>query len=97
MELRRIRKLLKLLLNYIFKTFIDCSICTKLVKCNKAICCSICNHWVHAKCIDNFKDSEYKAFHEFFRHRDWYCPKCLATMLPFVELDKKEFLIIYLP
>ena len=77
----------------LFETFVDCIICTKQVKCNRSICCSICNHWVHAKCIDSFKGSEYKVFHEFFRYRDWYCPKCLASTLPFIELDNKEFII----
>ena len=82
--------------NCLFETFTDCSICTKQVKTNISINCSICMHWVHAKCIDNFKRNEFKCFNDFYKDRDWYCPKCLSLALPFTELDNKDFYIFCL-
>ena len=76
-----------------FKTFNDCNICTKQVKTNRSINCALCKHWVHAKCIDSFRNNSYTLFHEFYKRRDWFCPKCLASELPFIELDQREFYI----
>ena len=38
--------------NY-FKNYLDCSICKKIVK-GESICCDLCKHWVHKRCIGKF-------------------------------------------
>ena len=38
-----------------FKTYTDCSSCSKQVK-GESMCCSLCFHWVHKKCIGKFSN-----------------------------------------
>ena len=60
-----------------------CSICDKNVRGNaKAVCCDICDHWVHINC--NFITSkEYKKLIESETDETFYCNKCINTEMPF--------------
>ena len=52
----------------------------------------MCRHWVHKKCIGDFKNSiDFKEFISSFANKDWECPECISQYLPFVKLDEYEF------
>ena len=79
-----------------YKTFDDCSICNKNVKSNRSICCTLCNHWVHSKCIDCFttKSNSLNSFLNYYKDKDWFCPQCLSDALPFINLNNMDFQIL---
>ena len=56
---------------------IDCSICTKVVKGNKCIHCTMCDHLVHIKC--NLLDTNDIAKAETY---DFICLKCKEDIFP---------------
>ena len=66
-----------------FKLFDDCSVCCKTVTNNMSINCSLCLHWVHAKCLGKFNGKTFSEFSHFYQGIDWYCPSCLSDSLPF--------------
>lgn len=78
-----------------FETYGSCSECNKKVKTNRSICCTLCKHWVHGKCIDYFSTStqSFSAFLKYYEHNDWFCPSCLSDTLPFIDLNNKDFFI----
>ena len=79
-----------------YKTFDDCSMCYKNVKSNRSICCTLCNHWVHSKCIDCFttKSNSLNSFLNYYKDKDWFCPQCLSDALPFTNLNNTDFQIL---
>ena len=76
-----------------FKTHIECSICSKDVKNVQSINCSLCHHWVHAKCIHKFSARSFREFNRTYKNQDWFCPPCLAEALPFIELNNEDFYV----
>ena len=57
-----------------------CPFCEKIVKTrDKAICCDLCNKWIHIKC-NNLNDLDY----EYLKSNDetWYCKTCIHEILP---------------
>ena len=75
-----------------FTTFKDCSVCSKNVTGNETLACSMCNHWVHKKCIGIFKNrAEFQDFLHYYSTKPWDCPTCTANMLPFIFLDNNKF------
>ena len=58
---------------------IDCSICTKVVKGNNCIHCSMCDHLVHTKC--NLLDTNDIAKAESY---DFICLKCKEDIFPLI-------------
>ena len=48
-----------------YNTHDDCSMCTKTVKTDNSINCSICKHWVHGKCIGLHNK---QSFNTFIKH-----------------------------
>ena len=74
-----------------FKTYAECSVCSKEVKNVQSINCSLCHHWVHSKCLSIFNTSSFKAFNATYENQDWFCPPCLAETLPFIELNDEDF------
>ena len=80
-----------------YKTYLDCSICTKHVK-GESLCCSLCKHWAHRKCIGKFPRSRknraidsFESMNEFYRDQDWFCLACLKSIFPFISLADDEF------
>ena len=64
-----------------------CTICSKCVRKNqRAILCSKCGMWTHAKCC-GVSIPEYQKLSD--REDDsWLCPGCLMAELPFLEADR---------
>lgn len=62
-----------------------CGICNKQVNNNhKALCCDICQKWIHIKC--NFiTKTEYEKFKD--DSQSWYCLKCLKDIIPFAGIN----------
>ena len=88
-----------------FKKYLDCSVCTKNVT-GQSLCCCICSHWVHRKCIDNFSTKKsnsnnsgvctesFEHMNAFYKNKDWFCPKCTVSIFPLVNLDDEDFIVI---
>ena len=85
-----------------FKTFTDCSSCSKQVK-GEGMCCGLCKHWNHKKCIGKFSNKRPKGekidigsfenMNEFYKDTDWFCYKCSRSIFPFLSLKDEDFLI----
>ena len=74
----------------------ECKNCTKCKVCSKAVAanhhaieCNICLKGVHIKCIKPDK-KDYNTF-QTNEHMHFYCIKCLAEPLPFLDLNNKQF------
>ena len=80
-----------------YKTHTNCSVCHKKVTSNETLACSSCNHWIHKKCIGNFKNrTEYQDFLQYYSTKEWDCPICTAEILPFTLLEEREFFMLLL-
>ena len=57
-----------------------------------AICCDICDKWVHIGC-NNLDNKTYLSL----KHSDtaWYCISCLKKEIPFNVLDDKDLEKVY--
>ena len=65
-----------------------CGICAKHVEKNhNAVCCDICNLWVHIKC-NNITKFCYRKLQN--SQDPWYCKKCIKQILPFSELTESH-------
>ena len=65
-----------------------CSICPKNVTTNhNAICCDICNLWVHIKC-NNITKYCYRKLQS--DKEPWYCKKCIRNIVPFSQLSHNQ-------
>ena len=54
----------------------------------KAVCCSICNKWLHQKCTD-VDDAEYKFLGQMFDKRQYHGWKCDACEAGYFALQKQ--------
>ena len=80
-----------------YRTYNNCSVCSKKVTGLHTLCCSTCNHWVHKSCIGYFKNrTEYQDFLSFYSSKSWDCPVCLSHALPFIFLDNEDFIMLLL-
>ena len=75
-----------------YKTYNDCSICTKTVTSDKSLNCSNCNHWVHKRCIGSFKtvSNEFDAHLNYYDTTDWFCFNCIRDIFPYADTDCGE-------
>ena len=65
-----------------------CGICAKTVaKNHNAVCCDICNLWVHIKC-NNMTKLCYRKLQQ--SHEPWDCQKCIKQVLPSSELTYSQ-------
>ena len=66
-----------------------CAKCNRNVaKRHKAICCDICDKWIHIKCnLLNFND--YKKLQN--DPSPFYCIQCTSTIFPYGKLTNNEF------
>ena len=78
-------------LDRLYETFTDCSICSKRVKSNQSICCTLCKHWVHSRCLKIYQNSDFKVFNENYKNTDWFCTKCMEDTLPCISMDDDDF------
>ena len=70
-----------------------CGICQKAVANNhKAICCDICNKWIHISC-NNVDRKTYIKLHG--SNTTWYCTSCMKKELHFNTTTNQEFAKIY--
>ena len=61
-----------------------CKICEKKVASNhNAICCDICNKWVHISC-NNISRYFYRNLQKY--STPWYCKICLKQVRPYNKL-----------
>ena len=69
-----------------------CAKCNRNVaKRHKAICCDICDKWIHIKCnLLNFND--YKKLQN--DPSPFYCIQCTSTIFPYGKLTNNEFYAI---
>ena len=58
-----------------------CNLCCKPVaKNHRAICCDICDQWVHIKC-NNVSPAAYELLTK--SDSPWFCAKCIGFVFPF--------------
>ena len=70
-----------------------CGICQKEVKSkHKAICCDLCDQWIHISCNKLTKTDYNKMMNSNLL---WFCKKCLKKELPFNSITNQEFNKIY--
>ena len=61
--------------------FDSCPFCEIINKaCDKAVCCDLCNKWIHIKCND-LNDLGYENLK--LRNESWYCKECIHKIVPF--------------
>ena len=69
----------------------------KKVTGTETLSCTSCKHWVHKKCIGQFKDrSEYQTFLKYYFSKEWECTTCCSKQLPFIFMDNNEFILLLL-
>ena len=70
-----------------------CGTCQKAVaNAHKAICCDICNKWIHISC----NNLDRKTYIKLQRsNTTWYCISCMKEELPFNTTTNQEFAKIY--
>ena len=67
-----------------------CTICTKKVyNHNKALCCDLCDEWVHIKC--NLLDDKVYRYHQKNQEAPFCCLKCIENSIPFSSLNDNQF------
>ena len=70
-----------------------CSVCFKNVNVNhKAICCDVCDKWVHIRC-NLLSNAEYKRllYDPQTDHHVFYCIVCIQDNLPFTRLSDPDY------
>ena len=67
-----------------------CAICKKAVAVShKAVCCDICNQWVHKKC-NNLDDNTYNLLRQ--DDNPWFCFACNKSIMPFSSVSENNYL-----
>jgi hypothetical protein len=68
-----------------------CGFCKKAVaKNHRAICCDLCQNWIHIKC-NKLDKKDYKYFQDNI-DENFFCLNCLTDNIPFTKLNHTEFL-----
>ena len=67
-----------------------CSVCEKSVAINhKAVCCDVCNRWVHTRCNNICKKI-------YIGHKNnstpWFCKSCIQQEIPFSNINYTEYI-----
>ena len=71
------------------KPVYKCSICTaKVGQRQNAIFCDKCENWVHIGC-NNLDKNTYSHLKNSNDSEHWYCIKCMAEIIPFVNVDNE--------
>ena len=67
-----------------------CGICQKPVtKKHRAVCCDICDEWIHISC--NYLDKKtYKKLQT--SDSNWFCIKCMKKEIPFNNIPNQDLL-----
>ena len=66
-----------------------CKISSKSVtKNHKAICCDLCDIWVHTKC-NKINAATYNMLQD--DESKWFCIECSEEFLPFSSVNRVEF------
>ena len=67
-----------------------CSVCLRNVNNNhRAICCDICDRWVHIRC--NLLDEKYYNKIKNDPKQLFYCISCIKDNMPFTKLSDPEY------
>ena len=65
------------------KIKVICNLCGKNVRGNsKAVCCDVCDNWVHIKC-NGISASRYDELCNEDNNESFFCIKCFNNELPF--------------
>ena len=66
-----------------------CKICKKPVAQNhKAVCCDVCDTWVHIKC-NKINTQTYNILKK--EKASWSCIECSKDVFPFSKLNETDF------
>ena len=66
-----------------------CRICHKRVaKNHNAVCCNVCNQWVHISC-NNINRYTYSKLQKELQ-APWYCKKCIKNTIPYSKLSNTQ-------
>ena len=58
--------------------YVDCGVCSKLVRGKNLVECKTCSHLIHLACVDPDLDKS-----EIDKYKDWYmCKLCIKKHLP---------------
>ena len=75
------------------KSCSTCRLCNRYVASNhRGIECTICNHWIHAKC-NRLNDKDYDKFNSD-ETLTFQCMQCLKDTLPTLNLTPKELKLV---
>ena len=67
-----------------------CGVCTKAVaKNHKAVCCDVCQKWIHIKC-NKLDKNDYRYLQENVDDL-FFCINCISQNIPFSGLNNNEF------
>ena len=77
-------------------TYPTCNKCDKKVTSNASICCTLCRHWIHQKCVGKFRKKEFKDFLLYYHNKDWFCESCNEDIFPFQKMNDEDFRIMCL-
>ena len=76
------------------KQKILCNICAKSIRGNaKAVCCDVCDNWVHIKC-NSISPSRYADLCEETNNEPFFCIRCFNDELPFGLATDSIFKVI---
>ena len=66
-----------------------CGTCHKKVaKNHNAVCCDVCNQWVHISC-NNINRYTYSKLQKELQ-APWYCKKCIKNTIPYSKLSDTQ-------
>ena len=68
-----------------------CNICNRNIRENgKAVCCDVCDNWVHIRC-NSISPSKYKELCDEDNNEPFFCIKCFNDALPFGQENDTIF------
>ena len=69
----------------------SCNICNRNIRENgKAVCCDVCDNWVHIRC-NSISPSKYKELCDEDNNEPFFCIKCFNDALPFGQENDTIF------
>ena len=83
------KKEIKKIFYYLMVKF-PCSVCEKPVAINHdAVCCDVCNRWVHIRC-NNICKKTHRGLKK--DPTPWFCKSCMQKEIPFSNINDTEYI-----
>ena len=87
-DLRK-KKEIRKIFYYLIVKFL-CSVCEKPVAINhEAVCCHVCNRWVHISC-NNICKKTYRGLKK--DPTPWFCKYCMQKEIPFSNINDSKYI-----